>query len=122
MSNPLSNIHEGMSVKDSAGENVGTVERIKMTEEDPNTEKAEQVQAEKTVRQGDEFLNSLLAAFRFDEVPEELHAQLLRKGFIRIDADGLLAADRYVTPDQIASVKGDTVHLGVARDDLIKRS
>jgi hypothetical protein len=42
---------------------------------------------------------------------EPSRQHLLRHGFIRIDSTGLFAADRYVTPDQIADVSVDHVTL-----------
>lgn len=38
-------------------------------------------------------------------------------GFIKLST-GLLRSDRYIMPDQIASVTADKVHLNVALDEL----
>ena len=46
--------------------------------------------------------------------------RLLLQGFVRIDANGLFAADRYVTPEQIASVSADGLMLNVSKDELVK--
>ena len=54
-------------------------------------------------------------------MPETLRERLLREGYIRLDADGLFAADRYILPSQIASAAGDEVTLNVEKDQLIKR-
>jgi hypothetical protein len=51
----------------------------------------------------------------------KLRARLQQEGFIRLDAAGFFAADRYITPDQIAHVVGDEVLLRVTRDALIRR-
>ena len=53
-------------------------------------------------------------------MPEAVQKRLLHDGFIRMDADGLFAADRYVLPDQIAGVSGDKVMLKVSKDQLQK--
>jgi hypothetical protein len=47
--------------------------------------------------------------------------RLLQQGFVRIDANGIFAADRYVTPEQIDSVTGDGLMLNVTKDELIKK-
>jgi hypothetical protein len=39
---------------------------------------------------------------------------------VRIDADGLFAADRYITPDQIASSQNDRLVLNVPKSALMK--
>ncbi len=59
-------------------------------------------------------------AFTVDRVPQVLHARLMQHGFIRIDSAGLLAADRYVMPEQIGRVDGEGVYLQVERDALVK--
>ena len=46
--------------------------------------------------------------------------RLLREGYVRIDADGLFAADRYILPEQIATVSADEVVLNVDKRALIK--
>ena len=41
---------------------------------------------------------------------------------LTMQADRVIdATDRYVMPEQIASVSGDELHLAVSRDDLVKR-
>jgi hypothetical protein len=50
-----------------------------------------------------------------------LQSKLLMDGYVRMDASGLFASDRFITPDQIARVDGDRVYLTVNRDQLIKR-
>lgn len=40
---------------------------------------------------------------------------------MRIDAHGIFAADRYVTPEQIDSVSGDGLLLNVTKDELVKK-
>lgn len=122
MANILTQVREGMDVLDSAGDKIGTVETLKMTEEDPDTARVEQMEPDQGLSRNTTFLDDLIDVFRTDDVPEELHQSLLRKGFIRIDADGIFAADRYVLPEQIANVNDDKVNLTVHKDQLIKRS
>ena len=56
-----------------------------------------------------------------DDLPAEVRSHLLRNGYIRINSPIPFVADRYATPDQIASVGGDRVTLRVPTDDLPKR-
>lgn len=68
------------------------------------------------------FFGDLVGAFtgEGDHLPGELRQKLERDGFVEIDADGLLAADRYATPDQIAQVAGDRVTLSTSGKGLMK--
>lgn len=120
MANPLFQVREGMNVMDHAGEKIGTVGRLKMTDEIPDTEAAEQVTADPARDRRDTIVDNIVDVFRSDGVPEEMYEHLLRTGFLRIDAHGLLASERYVTPDQIAEVAGENVILKVGREQLIR--
>lgn len=62
-----------------------------------------------------------LAFTASDDLPEEVRERLLEQGFVRIDAHGIFAADRYVTPEQIDSVSGDGLLLNVTKDELVKK-
>lgn len=118
----LRGIREGMKVFDSRQEKIGEVEYVKFGDDDPTTPETEAsgINPMDTERR-DTLMNNLAEAFRSDELPEEVHEKLLLQGFIRIDADGLFAADRYVTPDQIGGVTEDGVTLTVSKDELLKR-
>lgn len=120
MTNPINSVREGMHVFDKAGHQIGHVDQVQMSDEDTETPNVEVVANEHAEDGRNTLTNALLEAFRVDDVPEELHEQLLREGFIRLDADGLFAADRYIFPEQIASVSDDGVKLKVSRDELIK--
>ncbi len=120
MTNPINSVREGMHVFDKAGHKIGHVDQVQMSDEDTETANVEVVANEHAEDGRNTFAEALLEAFRIDDVPEELHEQLLREGFIRLDADGLFAADRYILPEQIASVSNDEVRLKVTKDELIK--
>ena len=60
-------------------------------------------------------------AFGREEVPEPLRSQLLRDGYLHLDAKGLFASNRYILPEQIARMTADGVQLNVTKDALIKR-
>lgn len=115
---PIEMIQEGMTVVDSAGEKVGTVEGLKMGDPGAVTEKGNELQ-------DTGFLGDIARAFVGDErepdVPAAFRAKLLRTGYIKIDSPGfLIETDRYVSAERIASVQGDTVHLRVPKDQLIE--
>ncbi len=117
----LNQIREGMDVLDPGGSRIGTVEYVHFGDEDPSTPEAESPTVSPAVRQDRTIMDVIADAFRADDVPEVLRDRLLRNGFVRLDASGLFAADRYVLPDQIAAVSGDQVTLTVGRDELIRR-
>jgi hypothetical protein len=118
--NFLSRVQEGMKVFDRQQHEIGTVERVKMGEDDPSTPEVEAASPPVEPRT-DSLITNFAEAFATDELPEAVQARLVQNGFIRLDAKGLFAADRYVTPDQIMSVSGDAVTLKVSKDELVKK-
>jgi hypothetical protein len=120
----LTQIYEGMTVYDRAGDKIGTVEHVYLGGVSEEADK--RGGGPETVPSLGRGESSLIedfaqAIFPSDQLPETLRQRLLRHGFIRIDSTGLFAADRYVMPDQIADVSDDRVTLRVTRDELIKR-
>ena len=122
MTNVLEEIREGMKVTDSTGERIGTVEWVHFSDEDPTTPEAEVATPGRTGGSDPSVIDVITNAFRVDDVPEELRERLLRRGFVRIDASGIFAADRYVLPEQIDTVGDDEIVLNVDRESLIKRA
>jgi len=119
----LTQVYEGMTVCDQAGDKIGTVEYVYLGE----------------LTEADEaygFVGSTAPAFGSSEgslieelardvilteqVPDTLRDWLLHQGFIRINSTGFFAVDRYATPEQIASISNDHVMLRVSRNELIK--
>jgi hypothetical protein len=120
----LTQIYEGMTVYDRAGDKIGTVEYVYLGAVSQEADKRGGGPETTSPPGGGE--SSLIedfakAIFPTDQVPEPLRQRLLRHGFIRIDSTGLFAADRYVMPDQLADVSEARVTLRVTRDELIKR-
>jgi hypothetical protein len=71
-------------------------------------------------REGQQTLLDFIAAvFRDDDLPDEIRERLLREGFVRVDAIGLLEPDRYALPNQIDAVVNDQVRLKVGKAALI---
>jgi len=113
----MERVREGMTVVDSAGEKIGKVEDFKMGDPGAATEQGNEL--------GDGgLLGDVARAFgdeREPDVPGPMRASLLRTGYLKIDSPGfLIETDRYVPADRVASVAGDTVHLSVTKDMLIK--
>lgn len=118
----MRDIREGMKVLDSTNKEIGTVEWVKFGDDDPLTPEPEAGDVNPIERQRrNTFIDDIADAFRTDDIPEEVREKLLLQGFVRIDAEGLFAADRYVTPEQIERVSKDKLMLNVSKEDLLKR-
>jgi hypothetical protein len=116
----LRHVEEGMKVFDRDRKEIGKVEYVQFGDDDPSTVEVEAAAPSTLDRGRDTLLDNIAEAFAGDEIPDEIRARLLQQGFVRIDANGIFAADRYVTPEQIASVTGDGLLLNVTRDQLVK--
>ncbi len=119
--NILTQIEEGMEVFDDAGEQVGKVRQVRMTDEQPGQPGAEteSTTTSESVRDPS-FIEDIARAFVDEpQLPEDIRHRLLHEGFIRIDV-GLLHSDRFVMPEQIRSVSANEVHLNVGADELTK--
>ena len=118
--NFLAQVHEGMKVYDRMHNEIGTVDYVQMSDDNPATEEVEAATPGNLRERDDSLIDNIAEAFKPDELPEEVRKRLLQQGFIRIDSAGLFAADRYVAADQIMSVAGDELTLKVSKDELIK--
>ena len=116
------NLHDGMIVVDRDMNLIGKVDTFRQSDEDPTQPGPETVTGSPIVEQDRNSLTAILAdVFRpDDELPQEMQEKLLRDGFIRVDGEGLFAADRYVFPEQIERVDGDRIVLKVSRDSLFR--
>ncbi len=134
----LTNVREGMKVVDSTGDEIGKVRSLKSGDTssatvDDGGDMAEGVGVipipggigtggSSGIGAGAGIagvVGTTADGGREPNVPEPAYSRLTRVGFIRIDAKGLFASDRYAGADQIDRVDGDTVYLAVAKDDLI---
>lgn len=118
-SSSLRFVEQGMRVFDREHHEIGKVDWVQFGDDDPETPEVE-ANGPSGRRDDDTLIDVLARAFTADNVPEEVRDRLVHQGFVRIDADGLFAADRYVMPEQIASVSGDGMTLNVSKDQLIK--
>lgn len=120
MANPLQQIEKGQKIIDCNGREIGTVEWVHLSDEDPATPGPETVTADASPDRLS-LVDYLADVFKSDSIPEVLQNRMLREGFLRMDAEGFFASDRYILPDQIASASGGKVVLNVERDALIRR-
>lgn len=118
----LRDVREGMKVFDSTNTEIGKVEWVKFGDDDPTTPEPEAGDVNRLDRERrDTLMDNIADVFDPNELPEEVREKLMLQGFVRIDADGLFAADRYVAPEQIERVTGDALMLNVSKDELVKR-
>jgi hypothetical protein len=118
--NFLTQVHEGMKVYDRLHNEIGKVDRVQISDDNPATEEVEAA-TPGLPRERDSLIDNIADVFAPDDLPEEIRERLLQQGFLRIDSAGLFAADRYVLPEQIMSITGDAVTLNVSKDELLKR-
>jgi hypothetical protein len=119
--NYLAQVEEGMRVFDRLHHEIGKVDYVKLSDDDPSTPEIEAVEPDRSGDRPETVIDAIADVFHPDELPEAVRDRLLQKGFVRIDSAGLFAADRYVTPDQIMSVSGDALTLNVSREELVTK-
>jgi len=112
-------VEQGMRVFDREHHEIGKVEWVQFGDDDPDTLEVE-ASGPRRDRDDVNLFDVIAKAFTSDNVPDELRDRLVHQGFVRIDADGLFQADRYVMPDQIDSGSSDGMTLNVTKDELIK--
>lgn len=119
--NILNLIHEDMEVYDVNEKHIGEVEFVYLGSVNPTgTERGTAPQTVDDIDLTDNtFVDLIGRAFGDDEMPDVIRKRLLYYGFVKVEGEGLFAADRFVTPDQIAAVRGEHVYLNVTDDDLI---
>ncbi|KKB78383.1 hypothetical protein VW35_12195 [Devosia soli] len=115
-------IAEGMKVYDSAMHSIGKVETFRITDEAPDQPEVDAAGVSPVLEEETNTMSTLLADIfnPSDNLPRELQEKALREGFVRLDADGLFASDRYIFPEHIDRVEGDRLILNVRKDDLLK--
>ena len=97
---PIEKVYEGMKVVDVNGEEVGTVEFVKLG--DPRAV---------SLRGEDPDV--------MPDVPRPFAARLMLTGYLKVDRKGLFAHDAYVSATEIDAVEDDTVRLNVSKDMLL---
>ena len=119
----IERVHEGMRVFDSAGEDLGKVELVRMGDPEALTTQGQE-HSMMTDRAADVSRRVELLGDDDDDEPEvapAIRRTLLRVGFIKVESGGFLGIgekERYIRADQIASVEGDRVTLSVTANQL----
>ena len=106
---PMARIREGMRVIDATGEEIGTVEVVRMGDPQAMSLGPDAGTEDRIVEWVDE-----------PDLPASLRARLLRTGFIKVDVKGLFKGSRYVAAEEIDSVSGDTVTLAIAKEQMVE--
>jgi hypothetical protein len=138
--NILMRIHEGMIVYDRNDKELGTVDHVYFGSVSEESTDRGEGPAETTRADAPGYVDDAGEVFGMaGEDPaaidfafgggvspsetsgSEVRERLLRHGFIRLDSRGLFASDRYILPDQIASVSEDGVRLKLSKDELKNR-
>ena len=119
--NTLRFVEAGMKVFDREHHEIGKVEYVRFGDDDPDTPEPEASTISDLGERNETIIGNIAKAFVVDALPDEVQERLLHQGFVRIDANGLFAADRYIMPGQIDSVSGEGLMLNVTRDQLVKR-
>lgn len=110
----LRDVHEGMTVLDADGDDLGTVAEVKMGDAEAATGAGQQMP------ESNDIVSSFGRAIRPGSgLPEQIAARLIRIGYFRVDRR--LARDVYVAADQVQIVDADQVRLNVAADMLATR-
>jgi hypothetical protein len=96
-----------MRVVDAKGDEVGTVESLKIGSADAATEEGQ------TADREDGLFEDLVAGLAGDgdDLPDQQRARMLRLGYIKVDRKGLFKDDVYVASDDIRRVGDDAVHI-----------
>ena len=115
-------IHEGMAVLDSDMRSIGSVESFRATDEVPGRPDLDAAGVSPALEDERNSFAALLADLfdPEDGLSREMQEKALREGYVRLDADGLFAADRYIFPEHIDRVDGDRLVLNVSREALLK--
>jgi len=113
-------VKEGMTVLDSTGEKIGTVDGIQFSDENPRQPGPETTRAiDNDASTTPGFFQDLVEALTGSvDLPDEVASRLIRAGYIRIDGN-LTHSDAYATMAQIARTEDDEVHLTVEADQLV---
>lgn len=112
---PIAAAYAGMRVVDGDGEEVGTVEDVRMGDAGVTTGSAPPDRGAV-----DELVGAVRDAVTTgDGIPEAERERLEHAGYLRIDAVGFLSGNRYAAADEIAAVEEGVVRLSVPGARLV---
>lgn len=111
---PIADVEAGMRVLDRDEKPVGSVATMKMGDPQAITTEGQRSPGALWDWIRDSFGGSE------PDVPPTRAEQLLREGYIKIDARGVFARDLYADAGQISNVDAEGVHLSVPRAALTR--
>ncbi|NED97385.1 hypothetical protein G1H11_18980 [Phytoactinopolyspora alkaliphila] len=103
---------EGMPVLDVTGEEIGTVQEMKLGDPEAVTGAGQEA--------GDNpptILGHIAEAFTSDDLPEHVAERARRLGYLKVSRT-MSPTDIFVIGDQVADVADGSVRLSVERDEL----
>lgn len=112
---PIADVHEGQTVVDSLGEEIGKVAKVRMGDPSAATDRGEENTAPESIL--DVFAEGLFGTE--SNLPDSTRSEFIRTGYIQIDGKGLFGRDYAAAAAQIAGVTGDRVTLTVDRESLV---
>jgi hypothetical protein len=104
--------HEGMAVLDARGEEIGSVQEMKLGDPEAVTSAGQEGGGSPP-----NVITHIAEAFTTDDLPENVAERARRLGYLKVSR-AMSPTDIYVIGDQIAEVADDTVRLNVERDEL----
>jgi hypothetical protein len=107
----IERVQEGMRVIDANGDDIGSVQHLKMGDPAAVTTAGN----EPTVSAGYVPLSDDADE---PEVAEPIRSDLLRVGYIKVDGPDLFDTDRYLRADVVERVEDDKVYLRLPKDRL----
>jgi hypothetical protein len=111
----MSRVEEGMRVVDVGGDEIGHVQYVQMG--DPESVTSRGNEGRPTELMG-KIAEAVFPDEKEPDVPEPLHTQLRRTGYIKIDGPGIRETDRYASSRHVREVTGDEVRLNVRKGEL----
>lgn len=114
---PIAGVREGMEAVDPAGNLIGTVVEVRMS--DPAAE-ASSGRHEAPAAEERGLLGAVVDFLAGGtELPRADRLRLLRLGYLRVDTGAVINRDKYADARQVGSVEGDVVHLTVSERQMV---
>jgi hypothetical protein len=116
-------IHKGMRVFDLTQTEIGIVDEMSFSDEDPSIPGSEGPSLDGADGNGQSSLMGNVAkALGAESMPRIERERLVAEGYVSVDGgDGVFDADRLVLASQIERIAHDQIFLNVGRSQLFKR-
>jgi hypothetical protein len=115
-------IHKGMRVFDSSQVEIGSVDEVKFSDEDPAVPGSEPATVGSADRDGESSLVRIIArSLGANQMLEVERQRLLSEGYVSVNMSGIFHSGRLVLSSQIERISQEQVFLNVKKAELIKR-